>query len=91
MSKRRNGRHWQAEGRPSVYAIRHRLHNELRPTGRFFRNHEIHVRDGVEYVVFKNVRIWPGGSGNGEGNIGELVVTLPPSGDGQLPTLDGAS
>ncbi|AER48420.1 hypothetical protein [Mycobacterium phage HC] len=28
--RRSKGCHWPAEGRPSIYAIRHRLHNEFR-------------------------------------------------------------
>ncbi|AEL98207.1 hypothetical protein PBI_BIGNUZ_44 [Mycobacterium phage BigNuz] len=90
MMRRRNGRHWQADGRPSVYAIRHRLHNELRPTGRFLCGAEIHERQGVEYLVFKNITIATNGPDNGDTTIGELVIELP-AGTGELLPIGGAS
>ncbi|WKW35059.1 FHA domain-containing protein [Mycobacterium phage KanikaMF1] len=89
MSKRRNGRHWPAEGRPSVYAIRHRLHNEFRTTGRFLCGVEIRERRGQEYLVFKNPTIATNGPDNGDTTIGELVVELPAD-TGELPAIGGA-
>ncbi|AJF40397.1 hypothetical protein I5J47_gp41 [Mycobacterium phage Arib1] len=89
MMRRSKGRHWPAEGRPSVYAIRHRLHNELRPTGRFLCGAEIHERKGVEYLVFKNLTIATNGPDNGDTTIGELVVELPAD-TGELPAIGGA-
>ncbi|QFG09076.1 hypothetical protein I5J49_gp48 [Mycobacterium phage ThulaThula] len=77
MIKRRNGRHWPAEGRPSVYAIRHRLRNELRPTGRFLGRMEIHERNGVECLVFNNVKMATPGPGTGDTKIGMLTIAMP--------------
>ncbi|AMW63862.1 hypothetical protein SEA_HUHILLTOP_41 [Mycobacterium phage HUHilltop] len=89
MNRRRKGRHWQDGNRPSIYAIRHRLHNELRPTGRFLCGAEIHERKGVEYLVFKNLTIATSRPDNGDTTIGELVVELPAD-TGELPAIGGA-
>ncbi|QDB74288.1 hypothetical protein I5J44_gp41 [Mycobacterium phage Phineas] len=89
MMRRSKGRHWQDGNRPSIYAIRHRLHNELRPTGRFLCGAEIHERKGVEYLVFKNLTIATSRPDNGDTTIGELVVELPAD-TGELPAIGGA-
>ncbi|AKF14402.1 hypothetical protein SEA_PHAYONCE_42 [Mycobacterium phage Phayonce] len=77
MMRRRNGRHWPAEGRPSVYAIRHRLRNELRPTGRFLCGAEIHEHKGEEYLVFNNVTIATPEPDTGDTKIGMLTIAMP--------------
>ncbi|QPX61805.1 hypothetical protein SEA_CAMSTER_41 [Mycobacterium phage Camster] len=89
MNRRRKGRHWQDGNRPSIYAIRHRLHNELRPTGRFLCGAEIHEHKGVEYLVFKNLTIATPGPDDAETTIGSLVIPMPEAAT-QVPAIGGA-
>ncbi|QBP31737.1 hypothetical protein SEA_PIPER2020_58 [Mycobacterium phage Piper2020] len=83
-----SGQHRKSPGRPSVYAIRHRLHNELRPTGRFLCGAEIHERRGVEYLLFKNITVATPDPDTGDTTIGALTIEMPAS-TGELPAIGG--
>ncbi|AHG23745.1 hypothetical protein PBI_DONOVAN_41 [Mycobacterium phage Donovan] len=89
MMRRSKGRHWPAEGRPSVYAIRHRLHNEFRTTGRFLCGAEIWERRGQEYLVFKNLTI-EDPTINSELIDAAVGTAAPTRRTGELPAIGGA-